>query len=495
MTRKLAAAEVAEMPSDEVAFTELFRTPVVCIPADEVDKLLPYVGSAFPIVAVDDALLAELSSPVNERLFLSAPPCIVAMLTLNAANLMLLDQVRNGFLALNAAAVPAPAVLTLGNASSIVSALAGGISHTIEEQAKLISRQSREVAQLRQQNEQLQNQLHSLEAFLDRRGEQPCELVFTSPPALGTEEDYRLKLANDQRLGQLLPVASQGVCGFGLYVDVPGGSDCQFIATMQSLEDGLTIGSWQIQANQLRSGWNTFALDKSVAGLRRSIRLDLSSSGSGKPPTLALGEIQPVVRFQAWDFAANQPLSHRNFAIKVYAGLPGLMVPDWFSSPAGDVGGFREAALDPTRLATARQTGFNAPVSYDEVVYLADEKALLCHPPKVGTTVAEMADVLPKGTIRVSAIGYLPNKQSKSVELRLRAVAPASGSFDETIVAESAWMIVEPNQSVVINAFFSRPVTASASVEFLARMKEQGNSDYAWAKFRDISIVRVVEAN
>lgn len=488
MATRAFSKETTPVVSDELAFVELFRTPIICVPSAEVVDFAPYVGSSFPVLAVDEALLKETKSKYNDQTFLSSPPCIVALLTSDPQKIALLTELKEALEQLNAPFVPIPRLVDFGDLNSVISALADGIATIIPSQAKLISLLSREAAQLRQKNEQIQNQFYSLEAFLDRRGEQPCEVVFACAPSTELSGEVSYQMTQGEHLGQLLPVASQGLCGFALNIISAGERDCQLKVVLRTPEDGKVLGEWKTQGKLLRIGWNTFALLRSVAGLRRSIRLELSVSGLGRSPEIALAELQPVSRFQILDIEKGHSVSDRNLAIRLFAGLPGLLVPDWFSTANKDILGCREIRMPTTLLAPVRQIQFNEGVDYPEVVFLADEGAILCHPPATGTTVAEIPSIIPPGTFRLSMVAYLPSSLSNPVEFMLR-VTIAGQELSSSRVIRSEWICVEAEGSVLINLFFQEPTLSSTSLELLSRMCIAGNANFAWAKFKDLVVV------
>jgi hypothetical protein len=486
---------------------DAFRQPVVLTIIDEIDHFCALFGEMVPVIGIDYRRTEpDLSGrrPRNkiEQPFSSAPPCILAIVTYRAACLPFLKSVHQAMINSGARSVPEPLLVDANSDSDCVRAIATAFSSVLHKQTALFSDQVREIAQLRQRNEVLQNRYQELEAFLDRKGLQPCDLAFESPPLIDAAATRAITVPPNTLIYQLLPVASNGVCAIAFHVpaDVYLNNQCDVL--LRTLEDDSVVERWSLDPRMMHGGWNVLSLRRSIGGLRRSLRIEISTSGDGDGLHLSLGGYQPIDRFRVCRMGDGVALSRRNLAIRVWAGLADFVLPLWFDGHSSSLTG--EKQRGPVefplpedvlrRLRPSRDDG--AAMDFIAVDYLEDEQALLCHPPQVGVTTVNLPRCLPPGTIRVSAVVYVANQLSPPVTFELRALnCQASGNVPDaapSVVAEcsrSEPVTIAPGEERTVNLFLDPAPPHGADLHLVTRMENEGNNYYAWARFKSITLM------
>jgi hypothetical protein len=272
-----------------------------------------------------------------------------------------------------------------------------------------------------------------------------------------------------------------------------------------SLEDGIVLDTWNIPISALHAGWNVFGFERSLAGLPRTLELAISGTGSTELPCLSLGTPQPIERFRVHDADSHQSLADASLALQVWTGLAAVALPNWAtywsSRPRPGKGTdlpLRQEAIAPDILGFA--THYNTEevnFAFEAVQALVPERAIACHPPAFGMTMARLPGACPAGALRVSACALVDNVKSQEVEFALvtttdgdRARSLLSGDTSPTAGESfSDWIKVSPTGKQAVNAFIAQPVAQWQDIFVATRMAEAGNNDFAWAKFQDLTAV------
>jgi hypothetical protein len=134
---------------------------------------------------------------------------------------------------------------------------------------------------------------------------------------------------------------------------------------------------------------------------------------------------------------------------------------------------------------------------FPAVVAPPGEGAIVCHPPSIGITVGCIAGVVPGATLRASTTVHIDNEKSHAVDFAIAIAAdPAraraiieGGLPPERDEAFSGWHQVGRVETRRISAFRAAGSEASASLFIATRMTEPGDNSYAWARFKDFSVM------
>jgi len=371
--------------------------------------------------------------------------------------------------------------------------------------ARKITQSNRELLTLRTLNDNLQNRFAAVESFVDRQGLQPFDMAFSNEPVSSSSRSNVLADASFKGVSQILPVASAGVSAIAIHLDRFARRDEGTLhAQLVTLEDRQIVEKWIIPFSRLHQGWNYLGLSRTLAGLRRTLKLQLRVEDlDDEMPLLSLGGLQPLEMFQVQDTANDTPLLKNSLAMQVWCGMPGVLLPSWAnylpaqSGQASDEG-FREmpmasGILDLAKLANPEEISFDFPA----ILPLPEERAIACHPPSDGITIGQLPAACPPKILRISSTVVIDNDESQDVDFAL-VIAGDLGSARQLLSEDrsagtgeafSGWTSVAQGDAPRINAFIAEQVGIWQNIYFATRMRNPGDNAFAWAKFRDISLM------
>jgi hypothetical protein len=372
--------------------------------------------------------------------------------------------------------------------------------------ARKITQSNRELLALRTLNDNLQNRFAAVESFVDRQGLQPFDLAFSNEPVSSSSRANVLADASYDGLSQILPVASAGVSAVAIHFErLVRRDDATLNAQLVTLEDMCIVESWEVPLSKLGQGWNYLGLSRTLAGLRRTLSLRLRIDGiDDEMPLLSLGGLQPLEMFQVRDAANDSPLLKNSLALQIWCGMPGILLPSWAnylpaqSREAGD-GGFREIPMATGILELADLSNTDE-ISFEfaAILPLPEERAIGCHPPSSGVTIGHIPAACPPNILRVSSSAVIDNEESKDVDFALVIASDVQNArqlLDEQrqpVSGEgfSGWVSVAPGEEPRLNAFITEQVRVWQNIYIATRMKNKpGDNAFAWAKFRNISLM------
>ncbi|MBI2254628.1 MAG: hypothetical protein HYU58_08425 [Proteobacteria bacterium] len=449
----------------------------------------------------DDHLLTRDMAGLDQRLT-EAPIQIAAIIAFDQGERELVDRAGDWLHKRSSGATPAPQLIASDDVVGFSASILDTTRQLAQRNAELTTSLFRQLADARQANEDLQNRFAALEAFIDRAGLQPFDVAFINPPVEDELEPNVLATAGNGGISQILPVASTGVSAIALHIGkATPRSDAILRATLQTVEDGRLIETWSMPAADLHAGWMTLALRKTIAGLRRTLRLIISVEGHGADlPTLSLGNAQPLPLFRLQDTDLRQSISSSSLALQVYVGLPGVVPPTPGTFAAHSKRdraeqGLREMTVPQDVLSQAYQVSLDAePSVFDGVRYLDSERVVSCHPPAFGNTVAKIAGGCPVGALRISANLLVAHEKARDVEFALlacgsddRVLGLLAGTADpQPGEGFSGWVRVPAQQPRFASLYLDAPAREESDLYLVTRMVEPGNHDFAWARFSNI---------
>jgi hypothetical protein len=180
------------------------------------------------------------------------------------------------------------------------------------------------------------------------------------------------------------------------------------------------------------------------------------------------------------------------------------LLPSWANylpAQSQDVrdGGFREMPMATGILELADLSNTDE-ISFDfaAILPLPEERAIGCHPPSTGITIGHIPAACPPNILRISSSAVIGNGESKDVDFALviaSDIRTARELFDEQRTPGagegfSGWISVAPGEEPRLNAFITEQVGVWQNIYIATRMKDNpGDNAFAWAKFRNISLM------
>ncbi|MCO4317987.1 hypothetical protein M8997_012415 [Phyllobacterium sp. 21LDTY02-6] len=486
---------------------DLLKEPILLrigIEHDDLPSGLSNAVTVFGFEGVKDecAVLSDGRGSKTEAF--EAPLCILAVLinpSHRGREQRLLDWLQSRGI------VDEPLILEWRQGSEIETAglLIRKLASMLVADARRIAKSNRELLSLRTLNDNLQNRFAAVESFVDRKGMQPFELAFSNDPVRSSSRTNVLADASYEGVSQILPVASSGVSAIAIHFDrVPSRDEATLIAELVTLEDMSMVESWSIPVSKLKQGWNYLGLTRTLAGLRRTLSLRIQIEGADDElPILSLGGLQPLEMFQVRDAGNDVPILKNSIALQVWCGMPGVVLPNWANylpaqSDKVREGGFREFPVQPSilDLATLANTD-EISFEFAAILPLPDEKAVGCHPPSIGVTIGQIPGACPPKILRISSDAVVDNEESQDVEFAMVIAASLESARElfaedrEAAIGEgfSGWINVSPKEPGRVSTFINEQIGVWQNIYFATRMKNPGDNNFAWAKFRNISLM------
>lgn len=375
----------------------------------------------------------------------------------------------------------------------------------INKTTQFVSSITKSLAVVRKENEDLQIQFEALEQFVSRRNSQPFYEVFFDQPAEGI---IPLSLiGNLDGIMQVIPVASRGVSAIELFFDKNSLGEC--IVGLYTLKDYELIQEWKIKLSHGDNYDFKFKLLKTITGINRTLMIKIAPSRNSGDVRLLLGSRQPIPYFQVTRYSDSKPIMNRNLAMRVWAGIPGLDVPnDLLDSSKVDnedshVSYLEESELSNNQLESVRfvEAGGYKFDGFIPVVAIPSENAVTCHPPAQHSTLALIPNLLTNRVRRISATAVVDNQNSNNVMFAMvvastpeiaaqvinnNIMSPISG---DELFEWTSWVEVRGGGQAVMNLFIPKHLRTDGNIYLATKMKEPGDNSFAWAKFKNFNLV------
>jgi Family of unknown function (DUF6212) len=442
----------------------------------------------------DDGLGFRLHHPGTAPAPLTRlPGNCAALLALEPEHLAMLVDFRGTLTKLGARHLPEPALVKTLDPIALIGQIAASMQRLVTAIAEHAATLSGEVVRLRRANEDLQHRFAGLEAFVARRGLQPCDLAFESEPdQAGGDVLDGLQFTG---IAQILPTASTGIVAFGLHVWSGGTGDAPVRITLETLEDGLTVGQWSLPSGALEAGWHAFSLPRTLSGPRRTLQVTISFDNSLGRPVFSAGALQPLPRYQMTETPGGDILAPRNLAFRVWSGVPGVSSPEldgaWpAETAAAKQFGPRERSLRRDELSrVVLGNRHEMPDDFEPVTLHQAPLGVFCHPPREGRTVAVLPGVLPPTAMRVSARVRIASERAKDIAFRLAVGRAGAEGAPSQEIAHSDWVTVQAGEEKSLALFLPPGSEPTPDLFLMTRMAEEGNNDFGWAIFNDLSLL------
>ncbi|GJE35915.1 DUF6212 domain-containing protein [Methylobacterium oxalidis] len=474
--------------------------PCVFVPYNDIEIIAEFLYP--PIVPIGFrrssggfviAAASEAAVPLTQ-----APVLCVGVVSFNKDCKEDLKAFRESLISLGARHVPPLAIFEKNDALPLAQYVASALIQSNLSLASYASILMSELSQLRRANEELQNNFFAVEAYLSRQSIQPADLAFRSDALEGA--GFSLDFDIDGII-QILPVASTGVTAASIHIIELSHDEGDLLVELNSLEDGRRLAIWRVPSRDLNSGWNTFVLPRALYGIKRTLQLSIRYEGGGSSPTLSLGTPQPIEQFRVRSARTGSPIASNSLALEVWAGLPGFSPPEW-STPWHSITkydthtGMVEARVSERHLSKVFiLDSADASFDFNAVQYLKSEGEVFVHPPAYGMTTAIIPHGLPPDAVRISAKLAIGNAKSADISFSIgvcktsnedRKIPPETSSGMPDLVC-SEWKAVKPGAIEEINLFLKEKYHGWADIYLFTRMTEEGNNDFAWARFRAIT--------
>jgi hypothetical protein len=360
----------------------------------------------------------------------------------------------------------------------------------------------RRLTALRRANETLQNAFLALERALPA-GADALDSVFADERQ---SPEARMTLGwGSPGLEQILPVSSVGLSAIELSLcDIAQRPGSRLHVHLTSREEQQVVDRWTVPIERLTAGWTMFALTRPLVGRPRTLELRLDFEGQADAGvSLHLGRVQPVRMFQVRNAASGAALRPNNLSMRLWCGEPfaaHATQPNIIAADVRRMGpqGMPFIPLAPALLGKAAHSNADE-VKFDfaPVSHMAYRIAIACHPPARGMTLASVP--LPPG-LRVAAVASeaeVGNDKAKAVEFALVLAADAARA-KELLSGESAprpeeafsgWHPASFEGRVPIEANVAEAGTRYPVLYLATRMSKPGNNNFAWARFRNLSLM------
>ena len=359
----------------------------------------------------------------------------------------------------------------------------------------------RRLTALRRANEELQNSFLAIERRMPP-GANALEQVFADERQ---SAEARVTLGwGSPGLGQVLPVSSVGVSAISLsFLGIAPRPGAVLRIHLCSLEDQQVIDRWSIPLERLVAGWTMLSLTNPLAGPTRTLDLRLDLDGQADSAvSLHLGDPQRVRLFQVRNAGTETSLLQNGLSMQVWCGEPfgayatqaHVIVADAKHVSAN---GLRQIPLSPTLLARAKLVNSDdVKLAFEPVSHVPYRAAIACHPPKRGMTLAAIPLPSRLRPMALAADIEVGNDKSSDVEFAIvlaadveraqRLLAGSELALEDE--AFSGWYVASPTSPAALSASLRRPARQPLLAFAATRMAQPGSNDFAWARFRNISL-------
>jgi hypothetical protein len=492
-------------PAKEFALLKEVTLIMVGVPNEGVPRPLTEAVRTVWFKGVQDGK-AIFSDENGSRFEAAEAPVMPLAILVNPASASEKDLLFKWLQRCGAAQMPPVVGMARGDDIEAISSIVGLVAEAVRSGARRLALSGKELKTLRSLNDDLQNRFAAIEAFLNRHGLQPLDLMFSNEPVENPLNPNVLASTPAEGISQILPVPSSGVSGVAIHVEqLAARQDLKLRAQLITMEDLRIVDTWQISSGDLSKGWNVFGLSRSTAGLRRTLdfRLQIEET-EDEVPLLSVGSLQPLEMFQVRDAATDSPVLKSSLALQVWGGIPGVSMPAWAnylpaqSQEAGFEEGLKDVPIAPgilehTSLANSDEVSFD----FEAIMPLPSERAIGCHPPAEGMTIGQLPGACPPKLVRMSAKTFIDNTMASDIDFAMvvaQSLDAAKALFRqerEPAVGEafSGWMTVTFGDTAHLSAFAGEQINVWQNVYFATRMTDPGENDFAWAKFANFRAV------
>jgi hypothetical protein len=368
--------------------------------------------------------------------------------------------------------------------------------------ARLLALQ-RQYTAFRMVHDQLQNAFDTVENFLSRSQLPPTWLAFACEP---TEVTIGPKAAGAVfRLGQLLPLPSQGLAAIELHVTPANAAgEGAMTVSVATCEEDRILGEWSVPYAAVPDGWMFLDLPEIDIASRQSVMLTATwVTQSGTPPRLSLTTLQPVPEARVC-VSGNEDIG-RSLALRLHLGLPGSrrVAHPW------QIGVRRQP--HPSRLG--RRLAHSvlrgvieldpAPGHEPLVTFIEDPVAIEVRPMNGSMTLAKLPGALPAGARQLTATIKTEDPGGPLVEYALLALGPHSayrkvltkGRLNSQSGGFSGWLPIHPEFPTQIHLTLIDPSEKPLDLYLATRLAEGQAAKFAQARWLEFVVDAFSEAS
>ncbi|MFE1600591.1 DUF6212 domain-containing protein [Methylobacterium sp. ID0610] len=461
--------------TDGICDPDVYRTPCIMVYEDEARDIAQCLSGEVVLIEIPNISTGEIVSELVDTQSgsaISPLSCIAGVLTQHEDRIEDLLHVREGLRKFGFTHLPEPRLVPARHTSAQNVNINIVSLDTTLAQSSLITSLSRQLAQLRKHCEELQNRYHDLEIYLDRQQLQPFDAVFQAEPMPEAGKEV-VDIANLGMVGQILPVSSRGIIGVSLYIAQAGSTSDNLTLVLRAMESDQVLGRWTVPGRSLKLGWNTFGLERSLGGLRRTVRLELHYSGEGTAPQIGLSEIQPIERYRLTALDTGSPIANRHLALIVWAGLPGMMSPDWINSVKRGSLRERQIKADTLLHAQIRTSGSRFNQINKSDVTQSSISAQIHENDSLSIVIPR---ALRPNTVRVSAQVSLTSSAPCTATVQLRAALTHSiddaeaRSLNSGQIESSEILTISSDETVYLNIYIAEENFESGNILISSKM-------------------------
>lgn len=325
---------------------------------------------------------------------------------------------------------------------------------------------------VRTMHEETQEAFLRLERFAAVTFNLKREEVITLPPQGQT---IRLGKNTEHNILQRLPVSSLGLSDLGLHISTkPRTLVGQLQVVLRALETGEIVGSWNLDAGKLESGWFRLSLETCLGVDEQGLQAEIEWDGSSEL-SLSLGSQHPEERFCV---TYGGKSTDRPLAFKLWRGLPGTSPALPSNLTSLDRGRPKKWVIGEDILQQVESIA--APPNH--VRYVDGEKMILVHPVSDSVpSVARLPKACPVGAKHVSAQIYAAKEAINHIEFSLALtqtedMRSGPGKPQTKPGHRSEWLRLAPGEISQVHLFLPESLSVATDL-FLATRLATGESN------------------
>lgn len=351
--------------------------------------------------------------------------------------------------------------------------------------------------ELRQEYDQARGAMQFMQDRLAQLSQAPCSLAYAFAP--GTELHHCK--TDGEVIRQRLPIRSEGLSGFDLYIPPGRRSSApheHFLVTLRSCESDAALGTWKIMGPHLTDGWVRCAFPAALTSPYHQTELLVQWCGAADHcPGLALCPVDPWRELCATVNGA--PLAGA-LAHAVWTAVPGAKTGLESAPIKTGIEGEARAAFTHVlgrNSITRAQTTTDTSAHYFDPLH--NNTGFRLHPLDGIVAAAVFPDVCLSGTQSVAAVVQISHPAARHAveyamaltraEARLRVFPGDSRGSD--IVAISDWQSVPPDGSPhVVTLSLPPPCPDPLDLHVATRMYNNLPTTHQWADWLEIRVTQ-----
>jgi len=398
-----------------------------------------------------------------------------------------------------------PEILTFGEGAlegaaqveSVVNRIMAGRYAALAQRNTDLTRQLFEV---RRVHEDLQAAFEQVEQYLHANGLSEPKLLLELPPADAEGGPALLELEEGAPVVIGLPYELNKIAGFSINVrrgSTARRSAARLLVTLTSGTASQVYGTWSTPLDRLpESGWFSFVLDRLSIDYGHSLRVAIQLEGRADVALVLSAKPLLGASLLPRSTGINRAV-HALPAFRLWRGLPGTRMTHGAELQPLDFehhDGHRSDRRIPVNVGLdgAEQVHADEVVSAPLVSVSTDDQSIQVHPVAKGAVVARVRQAVPQERCRLEATVGVHHEEASGVEFAMTVARNADEAL-ETFArgsreGEPAWTLASfsENADLVVEC---DPSDEERFLYLATRLPQGGTTKYAWARFRNLTVV------